>query len=165
VSGVCLLSYLGSLKPLITNNFNLHTLQLIAKGKTPSAIADFLLCSRSSVYRAIEAWRKGKLQEQWWPAFGSTNLISICSPKPDLLQEVPGEIAQVSADVGYHQRKCYDTLNRHGAKSAIPPRKGAKIWRRANSKAECHVRDENLRRRSAWHVHRARQMANFGQWL
>jgi len=46
----------------------LHILLLIAKGKTPSAIADFLLCSRSSVYRAIEAWREGKLQEQWWPA-------------------------------------------------------------------------------------------------
>jgi hypothetical protein len=28
-----------------------------------------------------------------------------------------------------------------GAKAAIPPRKGAKIWRNANSKAERHVRD------------------------
>jgi len=37
-------------------------------------------------------------------------------------------------------------LNKHGAMAAIPPRKGAKIWRRANSKAGRHVRDENLRR-------------------
>jgi hypothetical protein len=44
-----------------------HILLLIAKGKTPSAITDFPLCSRSSIYRAIEAWREGKLQEQWWP--------------------------------------------------------------------------------------------------
>jgi len=29
----------------------------------------------------------------------------------------------------------------HGAKAAIPQRKGAKIWRHANSKAERHVRD------------------------
>src|SRR5262249_2967998 len=43
-------------------------------------------------------------------------------------------------------RKCYDTLNKHGAKVAIPPRKGAKIWQRANTKGERHVRDENLRR-------------------
>jgi hypothetical protein len=50
--------------------------------------------------------------------------------------------SQVSADGAYDQRKCYDTLNKHGAKAAIPPRKGAKIWQHANS----HVRDENLRR-------------------
>lgn len=36
-------------------------------------------------------------------------------------------------------------LNKHGAKVAIPPRKGARIWRHGNSKAERHVRDENLR--------------------
>src|SRR5262245_36166787 len=36
--------------------------------------------------------------------------------------------------------------SKQGAKAAIPPRKGAKIWQRANSKAERHVRDENLRR-------------------
>src|SRR5215510_15647737 len=30
--------------------------------------------------------------------------------------------------------------------AAIPPRQGAKIWRHANTKAERHVRDENLRR-------------------
>jgi DDE family transposase len=76
----------------------------------------------------------------------STNDLSDAEVLPDLLQEVPGEIAQVSADGGYDQRKCYDTLNRHGAKVAIPPRRGAKIWRRANTKAERHVRDENLRR-------------------
>jgi Transposase DDE domain len=76
----------------------------------------------------------------------STNDLSDAEVLPDLLQEVPGEIEQVSADGGYDQRKCYDTLNRHGAKAAIPPRRGAKIWRRANTKAERHVRDENLRR-------------------
>ncbi|MBL8172363.1 MAG: IS5/IS1182 family transposase, partial [Acidobacteria bacterium] len=38
------------------------------------------------------------------------------------------------------------TLNKHGAPSAIPPRKGAKIWQHANTKAERHMRDENLRR-------------------
>jgi hypothetical protein len=43
-----------------------YILLLIAKGKTPRAITDFSLCSRSSIYRAIEAWREGKRQEQWW---------------------------------------------------------------------------------------------------
>jgi hypothetical protein len=34
----------------------------------------------------------------------------------------------------------------HDAKAAIPPRKGAKIWWRANTRAERHVHDENSRR-------------------
>jgi hypothetical protein len=76
----------------------------------------------------------------------STNDVSDAEALPDLLQDAPGEIEQVSADGAYDQRKCYDTLNKHGAKAAIPPRKGAKIWRRASTKAERHVRDENLRR-------------------
>ena len=79
-------------------------------------------------------------------AVASTNDVSDAEVLPDLLQDVPGEIEQVSADGAYDQGKCYDALNRHGAKAAIPPRKGAKIWRRASSKAERHVRDENLRR-------------------
>ena len=76
----------------------------------------------------------------------STNDVSDAEALPDLLQDVPVKIEQVSADGAYDQRKCYDTLNKHGAKAAIPPRKGAKIWQHANSKAERHVRDENLRR-------------------
>jgi hypothetical protein len=76
----------------------------------------------------------------------STNDVSDAEALSDLLQDVPGTIEQVSADGAYDQRKCYDTLNKHGSKAAIPPRKGAKIWRHANSKAERHVRDENLRR-------------------
>jgi IS5 family transposase len=76
----------------------------------------------------------------------STNDVSDAEALPDLLQGAPGEIEQVSADGAYDQRKCYDALNKHGAKAAIPPRKGAKIWQHANTKAERHARDENLRR-------------------
>ena len=79
-------------------------------------------------------------------AVASTNDLSDAEALPDLLRDVPGEIDQVSADGAYDQRKCYDELNRHRARSAIPPRKGARIWRHANRKAERHVRDENLRR-------------------
>jgi len=73
----------------------------------------------------------------------STNDVSDAEALPDLLEGAPGEIEQVSAD---GQRKCYETINRHGANAAIPPRKGAKIWRRANTRAERPVRDGNLRR-------------------
>ncbi len=76
----------------------------------------------------------------------STNDVSDAEALPDLLDDIPVEIEQVSADGAYDQRKCYDALNKHGAKAAIPPRKGAKIWQRANSKADRHARDENLRR-------------------
>jgi hypothetical protein len=76
----------------------------------------------------------------------STNDLSDAEVLSDLLEDVPGEIEQVSADGAYDQRKCYDTLNQHQARAAIPPRKGARIWSHANSKTERHVRDENLRR-------------------
>jgi len=96
-------------------------------------------------------------------AVASTNDLSDAEALPDLLEHVPCQIEQVSADCAYDQRKCYETLNRHGARAAIPPRKGAKIWRHANRKTERHTRDENLRRirkvgRQQWkqecHYHR-----------
>src|SRR5215470_6581885 len=76
----------------------------------------------------------------------STNDVSDAEALPDLLQDVPGKIEQVSADGAYDKRKRYDTLNKHRAKAAIPPRKGAKIWQHGNTKADRHARDENLRR-------------------
>ena len=39
----------------------LHILLLCARGHTPSEIATFLFCSRSSVYRAVVAYRSGHL--------------------------------------------------------------------------------------------------------
>ena len=41
---------------------SLHILLLCARGKSPTEIAEFLCCSRSSVYRTVEAYRKGKLR-------------------------------------------------------------------------------------------------------
>jgi len=76
----------------------------------------------------------------------STNDLSDAEALPDLLENVPGRIEQVSADGAYDQRKCYETLNWHRTRAAIPPRKGARIWHHANGKTERHVRDENLRR-------------------
>ena len=43
----------------------LHILLLCARGKTPTEIADFLFCSRSSVYRSVEAYRRGRLGLEW----------------------------------------------------------------------------------------------------
>lgn len=41
---------------------SLHILLLCARGKSPTEIAEFLCCSRSSVYRTIEAYQAGKLR-------------------------------------------------------------------------------------------------------
>jgi len=46
----------------------LHIILLLLRGKSPSAIANFLLCSRTSVYRARDAWQDGTLLAQWFPA-------------------------------------------------------------------------------------------------
>jgi transposase len=43
----------------------LHILLLCAAGRTPSEIADFLFCSRSSVYRTVAAYRSGKMGHRW----------------------------------------------------------------------------------------------------
>lgn len=64
---------------------------------------------------------------------------------PDLLQQVPGEIRQGSADGAYDKRHCYDALAERGAKAVIPPRRDAKIWQHGNCAGAPWPRDENLR--------------------
>lgn len=56
------------------------------------------------------------------------------------------EIKQVSTDGAYDRRKVYQALaDQEIKKVAIPPRKGAKIWKHGNSRSEPLIRDENLR--------------------
>ncbi len=43
----------------------LHILLLCAAGHTPTEMASFLLCSRSSVYRTVEAYRQGDFASCW----------------------------------------------------------------------------------------------------
>lgn len=78
-------------------------------------------------------------------AGGSTNSVSDGEMLPDMLAEVADEVEQVSADGIYDQRKCYQAINQKGARAAIPPRRGARIWQHGNTKQERLVRDENLR--------------------
>jgi len=64
-----------------------------------------------------------------------------------LLEQIDQPIDALAADGAYDKRKVYDALNKHApsAKALIPPRKNARIWQHANTKAERHKRDENLR--------------------
>ena len=73
----------------------------------------------------------------------------------EMLDDIDGEIAQVSADGAYDRGYCYDYIEERGASAAIPPRKDAVIWIHGNRKEPKHPRDENLRRirqvgRSKW---------------
>lgn len=43
-----------------------HILLLLSAGKNPTEMAEFLFCSRSSVYRTARAYRDGQLD--WQPA-------------------------------------------------------------------------------------------------
>lgn len=63
----------------------------------------------------------------------------------DLLEQIEGEIEQVSTDGAYDHAHCYDEITARGAKPVIPPREDAVIWQHGNCKAPPHPRDENLR--------------------
>ena len=64
---------------------------------------------------------------------------------PELLNQVQGPVAQVSADGSYDWQSCYEAIQERGAKATIPPRKDAVIWQHGNCTAEPLPRDENLR--------------------
>ena len=68
---------------------------------------------------------------------------------PDLLAQVEGEIAQVSADGAYDTEGAHAAIAERGAKATIPPREGAAFW------GNDHPRDAILaeiaaRGREAW---------------
>jgi transposase len=63
----------------------------------------------------------------------------------DLLEQIEGEIEQVSADGAYDHAHCYDEIGERGAQPVVPPRKDAVIWQHGNCKGKPHPRDENLR--------------------
>jgi hypothetical protein len=63
----------------------------------------------------------------------------------ELLEQIEGEIEQVSGDGAYDHCHCYDAISGCEAKPVIPPRKNAVIWQHGNCKALPHPRDKNLR--------------------
>ena len=75
----------------------------------------------------------------------STNSFKDSQLLPDLLEQVDDELSQVSADGAYDSRNCYDAIREREARATIPPQKRARIWQHGNTKAERHIRDENLR--------------------
>lgn len=76
----------------------------------------------------------------------TTNNFADSQVLSDLLEQVEGEIEQISGDGSYDKRNCYEAIGHRQAKAAIPPRKGARIWQHGNSRQQRLMRDENLRR-------------------
>jgi NTP pyrophosphatase (non-canonical NTP hydrolase) len=75
-------------------------------------------------------------------AMASTNDLRDDALLGDLLEQVPGEIEQVSGDGIYDTAECYRLLQERGARAAIPPRRGA----RKSQKPEMEARNAHLRR-------------------
>lgn len=76
----------------------------------------------------------------------STNDVSDDEAFPQLLDNIPGEIEQVSGDGAYDKRKCYEAIAEQGAKPTIPPRKDAVKWPDDPKTGEVHPRTQNLER-------------------
>jgi hypothetical protein len=75
----------------------------------------------------------------------TSNDVGDCEVLPTLLEQIDGEITAVGADGAYDTAEVYATIQQRGARSVIPPRRGAKIWHHGNQKGLPHPRDENLR--------------------
>jgi hypothetical protein len=85
------------------------------------------------------------------------NSVSDATELPGLLDQIAEPIDQVSGDKAYDTRAVYHAIRQRKARASIPPRRNAKIWQHANTKAERLIRDENLRAirqrgRKAWKV-------------
>jgi IS5 family transposase len=105
---------------------------------------------RQHGYSRRRTWRKLHLgvdeaTGEFVAAVVTTNGFKDSQLLADLLDQVEGEISQVSADGAYDSRNCYDALRGRRARAAIPPQKRARIWQHGNTKGERHSRDENLR--------------------
>ena len=75
----------------------------------------------------------------------TTHSISDGEMLPDLLSQIPEPIEQISADGAYDTADCYEHIGEQGARAAIPPRRGARIWQHGNAGKPPLARDENLR--------------------
>ena len=78
-------------------------------------------------------------------AVATSNDLSDGQLLPALLDQIDGQIAQVSGDAAYDTRHCYQAIETRKARAAIPPRRGARIWQHGNSSDPPLTRDENLR--------------------
>jgi hypothetical protein len=77
----------------------------------------------------------------------TANSISDGQMVETLLAQIEQPIDRFAGDGSYDKRNVYDSLNQHAPEAVvlIPPRRNARIWQHANTKAERLRRDDNLR--------------------
>lgn len=111
---------------------------------------------RQHGYTKRRTWRKLHLgvdeaTHELAAALVTTNDVSDDDGFSEILDQVDGEITQISADGAYDKRKVYTEINDRNDRSTtktravIPPMRGAKIWKHGNTKGHRLDRDENLR--------------------
>lgn len=105
---------------------------------------------RQHGYCKRRTWRKLHLAvnadtQEIEAAVVSTNDFKDNECLPDLLEQIEGDIAQVSGDGGYDSHEVYQFISDIGANPVIPPRKDAVIAQHGNCKENVLPRDEVLR--------------------
>jgi transposase len=78
-----------------------HSLLLCAAGRTPTEIAAFLLCSRSSVYRIVRAYRAGRLGIQVDPDGQLSIAVQLTVLMPWLLRSLGAILEAVPRTYGW----------------------------------------------------------------
>ncbi len=107
----------------------------------------------------LGAWRKlhigiNEATGEIVAAMASTNDLRDDALLGDLLEQVPGEIEQVSGDGIYDTAACYRLLQKRQARAAIPPRRGA----RKSHKPELAARNAPL-----WRIQQLSQQGEDGR--
>jgi len=106
---------------------------------------------RTHGWQKRRTWRKLHLQideatGEIVVAGASENSMSDDEMFVEMLEANEEDVEQISADGAFDRRKVYRAMEKRKIKrAAIPPRKGARIWRHGNTKGERLIRDENLR--------------------
>jgi transposase len=99
-------------------------------------------------YQKRRTWRKLHLAVDEATAevvavVSTTSNVSDKEVLPNLLEQIPDEIEQLTADGGYDYRSCYEAIAQRGARAVIPPRRTGRIHREDEV---LRARNENLRR-------------------
>lgn len=88
---------------------------------------------RQHGYSKRRTWRKlhvavDEAIQEIVATLATTNAMGDSEVLPNLLDQVPEPIAQVSADGSYDSRACHEAIVERQARAAIPPRENAQPW-------------------------------------
>lgn len=105
---------------------------------------------RQHGYSKRRTWRKlhvgvDEATQEIVATLTTTNAVGDGEVLPELLDQIPEPIAQVSADGAYDTRACHEAIRQRQARAAIPPRENAQPWP-PNAEGSVHPRTGILQR-------------------